>query len=146
MFRKIVCFRAAVAVTGGVFCDIVVVDNIMEGYVTVAEAARRLDRSIEQVRRYLREGKLPGRRIGLQWFIEEGALDGWAPQRRAAGVSEAVATYEARSMETKEKKKKTEPLISEETFRRIDEVRERIRSRSGEFDVVAMIRQDREEH
>ena len=117
----------------------------MEGFVTVAEAARRLDRSIEQVRRYLREGRLPGRRIGLQWFIEEGALEGWAPQRRAAGVSEAVATYEAGPMETKEKKK-AEPLISEELFRKIDEVRERIRARSGEFDVVAMVRQDREEH
>jgi len=145
LFRKIVWFRAAVAVIGGAFCDIVVVDNIMEGYVTVAEAARRLDRSIEQVRRYLREGRLPGRRIGLQWFIEEGALEGWAPQRRVAGVSEAVATYEAGPMDTKEKKK-AEPLISEETWKRIDALREAIRKESGEFDVVAMLRKDREEH
>jgi len=117
----------------------------MEGFVTVAEAARRLDRSIEQVRRYLREGKLPGRRIGLQWFIEEGALEGWAPQRRAAGVSEAVATYEAGPMETKEKKK-AEPLISEETWKRIDALREAIRKESGGFDAVEAVRRDREEH
>lgn len=122
----------------------VVEDNIMDGYVTVAEAARRLDRSNEQVRRYLREGRLAGRRIGLQWFIEEGALDGWAPQRRAAGVSEATATYEVRPMETKEEK--AEPLISEETWKRIDALREAIRKESGEFDVVAMVRKDREEH
>jgi excisionase family DNA binding protein len=126
-------------------CDIVVDDNIMEGYVTVAEAARRLNRSIEQVRRYLREGKLPGRRIGLQWFIEEQALEGWAPRGRAAGVSEAVAKYEAGTMETKEKMK-AEPLISEETWKRIDALREAIRKESGEFDVVAMVRKDREEH
>jgi len=138
-------FRAAVAVTGLAVRDIVVDDNIMEGYVTVAEAARRLDRSIEQVRRYLREGKLPGRRIGLQWFIEEGALEGWAPPRRAAGVSEAVATYEARPMETKEKKK-AEPLISEETWKRIDALREKIRGESGGFDAVEAVRRDREEH
>ena len=117
----------------------------MEGYVTVAEAARRLDRSIEQVRRYLREGRLPGRRIGLQWFIEEGALEGWAPRRRVAGVSEAVATYEAGPMETKDKKK-AEPLISEDTWRRIDALRENIRRESGGFDAVEAVRRDREEH
>lgn len=48
-----------------------------QGLVTVAEAAKRLDRSTEQVRRYLREGRLRGRRIGGQWFIERPALDGF---------------------------------------------------------------------
>jgi excisionase family DNA binding protein len=43
--------------------------------ITVAEAAQRLERSTEQVRRYLREGRLTGRRIGGQWFIEEAALE-----------------------------------------------------------------------
>ena len=43
----------------------------LEGMITVAEAASRLQRSTEQVRRYLREGKLPGQRIGNQWFVEE---------------------------------------------------------------------------
>jgi len=41
---------------------------------TVADAAVFLDRSSEQVRRYLREGRLDGRRIGGQWFIDQGAL------------------------------------------------------------------------
>ena len=44
------------------------------GLLTVADAAAELSRSTEQVRRYLREGRLRGRRIGGQWFIEEGAL------------------------------------------------------------------------
>lgn len=43
--------------------------------ISVADAARRLDRSTEQVRRYLREGRLTGRRIGGQWFIERPMLD-----------------------------------------------------------------------
>ncbi|MCC6790683.1 MAG: helix-turn-helix domain-containing protein [Thermomicrobiales bacterium] len=42
---------------------------------TVPDAARILNRSTEQVRRYLREKRLDGRRIGGQWFIERGALD-----------------------------------------------------------------------
>ena len=42
---------------------------------SVAEAARRLERSTEQVRRYLREGRLGGRRMGGQWFIEAATLD-----------------------------------------------------------------------
>src|SRR6187549_1799383 len=46
-----------------------------QGLVTVPDAARLLTRSTEQVRRYLREGRLEGRRIGGQWFIERAALD-----------------------------------------------------------------------
>jgi excisionase family DNA binding protein len=41
---------------------------------SVAEAARYLDRSTEQVRRYLREQRLKGRRIGGQWFIKQSDL------------------------------------------------------------------------
>jgi excisionase family DNA binding protein len=60
----------------------------MEGVVdggellTVADAAVRLDRSTEQVRRYLREGRLSGRRIGGQWFIEQQALQVFGEQKR----------------------------------------------------------------
>ncbi len=50
----------------------------LEGMITVAEAARRLNRSIEQVRRYLREGKLRGQRVGGQWFVEETAISAMA--------------------------------------------------------------------
>lgn len=49
---------------------------------TVADAAVRLDRSTEQVRRYLREGRLDGRRIGGQWFIEQKALQAFGQQKR----------------------------------------------------------------
>ncbi len=51
---------------------------------TVADAAVRLDRSTEQVRRYLREGRLRGRRIGGQWFIEQQALQTFGEQKRDA--------------------------------------------------------------
>lgn len=42
---------------------------------SVAETARLLNRSTEQVRRYLREGRLAGRRMGGQWFIEPAAVE-----------------------------------------------------------------------
>ncbi|MDQ3467726.1 MAG: helix-turn-helix domain-containing protein [Chloroflexota bacterium] len=42
---------------------------------SVADAARRLERSTEQVRRYLREGRLAGRRFGGQWFIPVSAVE-----------------------------------------------------------------------
>jgi excisionase family DNA binding protein len=50
---------------------------LMEGQdeLGVAEAARFLDRSTEQVRRYLRENRLKGRRIGGQWFIKRSDLE-----------------------------------------------------------------------
>lgn len=41
---------------------------------SVAETARILKRSTEQVRRYLREGQLAGRRVGGQWFIDPAAV------------------------------------------------------------------------
>jgi excisionase family DNA binding protein len=49
---------------------------------SVSEAARRLERSTEQVRRYLREGRLSGRRIGGQWFIERATLDQFSASMR----------------------------------------------------------------
>jgi len=118
----------------------------MDGYISVNEAARRLGRSLEQVRRHLREGRLPGRRIGGQWFIEADALAGWRPGGRAVPrVSEAVATYEAKPMKTKGTKE-FKPLIDPELLKQIEETAERIRSYAGDIDVVELIRQDREEH
>jgi len=119
----------------------------MEGYVTVDEAARRLGRSIEQVRRYLREGRLRGQRIGGQWFVEESALDEWRAgrTRSPARIGEAVAAYEERAMTTGATNK-NERLISDELSSAIEGLREEIRARSGEFDVVALLRKDREEH
>jgi excisionase family DNA binding protein len=48
---------------------------------TVAETARLLRRSTEQVRRYLREGSLPGRRIGGQWFIHRAEAEAFLLRR-----------------------------------------------------------------
>jgi excisionase family DNA binding protein len=91
----------------------------LEGMITVAEAARRLNRSTEQVRRYLREGKLKGQRIGNQWFVEERTLE--APRDK--------------------------PLVPAELVERIRRRREAIRKRIGhDFDVVELIRQSREGH
>lgn len=49
---------------------------------SVGDAAKRLERSTEQVRRYLREGRLKGQRIGGQWFIERTTLDSFAASSR----------------------------------------------------------------
>lgn len=49
---------------------------------TVAETARLLRRSTEQVRRYLREGSLPGQRVGGQWFIHHADAEAFLPGRK----------------------------------------------------------------
>lgn len=49
---------------------------------TVAQAARVLERSTEQVRRYLRENRLDGQRIGGQWFIDRADLQKFADTAR----------------------------------------------------------------
>lgn len=51
------------------------------GLLTVAETARLLQRSTEQVRRYLREGTLPGRRLGGQWFVHAADAQAFLQQR-----------------------------------------------------------------
>src|SRR3990172_1014205 len=118
--------------------------NEPEGMITVQEAARRLNRSIEQVRRYLREGKLKGRRIGQQWFIDEASLAGRpfrypAPKPGALRIAEPAAVLERTTMD-----RKTTTLMRE-----IDAGREAIRRRLGRdltADAVEMVRVDREEH
>ena len=42
---------------------------------TVPEAARKVGRDPETVRRWIRSGKLPSRKIGTQHFIEENDLE-----------------------------------------------------------------------
>jgi excisionase family DNA binding protein len=44
--------------------------------ITVPEAARRLRRNPETVRRWIREGKLPSRKVGTQHVIEEADIEG----------------------------------------------------------------------
>jgi excisionase family DNA binding protein len=38
---------------------------------TVPEAARRVDRDPETIRRWIRSGRLPSRRVGTQYIIDE---------------------------------------------------------------------------
>jgi excisionase family DNA binding protein len=54
-----------------------------QNLISVGDAAKRLERSTEQVRRYLREGRLKGQRIGGQWFIDRSTLDAFASARRS---------------------------------------------------------------
>ncbi len=46
---------------------------------TVPEAARRIGRNPETIRRWIRAGKLPARKIGTQHLIEESDLDAVTP-------------------------------------------------------------------
>lgn len=63
---------------------------------TVPEAARRVGRNPETVRRWIRAGKLPATRIGTQHVIEEDDLARAAGLRRAgrsARIGETIAVY-----------------------------------------------------
>ena len=93
-----------------------------KGMITVAEAAKRMNRSIEQVRRKLREGKLKGQRIGNQWFVEEDSLTYARPARK--------------------------PLIPPAVMEEVRAVAQRIAEQNPGyvFDPVEMVRRSREEH
>ena len=57
---------------------------------TVPEAARRIQRNPETIRRWIREGKLEAQRVGTQYLIDEADL----PGSRGARIREAAAPYE----------------------------------------------------
>ena len=86
---------------------------------TVAEVARYLGRSIEQVRRYLREARLEGYRVGNQWFVP-------AP---------ALAAFSGESADKEERMN----LIKE-----MQALREELRRKYGYLDVTTWVAEARE--
>ncbi len=69
---------------------------------TVPEAARRASRNPETIRRWIREGKLPARKVGTQHVLEEADLEAYLDETsdrlpisadRAARSSESAAPY-----------------------------------------------------
>ena len=112
----------------------------LDGMITVAEAAKRLGRSLEQVRRYLREGKLKGQRIGGQWFVEEASLPlRYQPSR---GTDQRIREVSVVMEAPKLTKEELDDLI-----RLIDENREAIRRRLGHgLDISRLIQESREGH
>ena len=49
---------------------------MLQRMLTVPQAAKRTRRNPETIRRWIREGRLPARKIGSQHVIEEADLDG----------------------------------------------------------------------
>lgn len=49
-----------------------------EDYLTVRDAARRLNIHPESVRRLIRQGKLPARKFANTWLIERAVLEQFA--------------------------------------------------------------------
>ena len=85
------------------------------------QVAQRIGRSTEQVRRYLREGKLKGQRVGNQWLVDASSLGALTGERR--------------------------PLVLPELMEEIARGREAIFKRNHiVFDVVQLLREERESH
>lgn len=84
------------------------------------DVARELNRSLEQVRRYVREGKLPAQKLGMQWFVERKDLDAF--KGAPTGILRKEALAEA------------------------DALRESIRKRVGNIDVLKLLDESREGH
>ncbi len=84
---------------------------------TLQEVARELGRSLEQVRRYVREGKLPARKVGMQWFVSRRALDDFIGSGGRARELDVSARAKA--------------------------LRERIKARAGLLDVVELLKESR---
>lgn len=62
---------------------------------TVPEAARRAGRDPETIRRWIRGGKLPSRKVGTQHVIEERDLDAAMIERRSLPVPAEWTSFES---------------------------------------------------
>ena len=53
-----------------------------EDKLTLHEVALELARSLEQVRRYVREGKLPAEKLGMRWFVDRATMEAFKAATR----------------------------------------------------------------
>jgi hypothetical protein len=87
---------------------------------TLLEVSRELGRSLEQVRRYVREGKLPAQKLGMQWFVTRCDLEAFKSNGgRATG---------------------------EDVLARATAIREKIQNRVGLIDVLELLEESRRSH
>ncbi len=114
----------------------------LEGYVTVNAAARRIGRSTEQVRRYLREGKLAGKRIGGQWFIREAALLYRTQQEE---MNEMIRRESGPAGDSPGITTKARAEVFERINRRREDIRRRWEGLGISVDAVKLIREIRDE-
>ena len=87
---------------------------------TLRDVARELARSLEQVRRYVREGKLPAQKLGMQWFVDRRALEAF---KGATGTAPG-----------------------EDVLVRARALRETIKRRVGRIDVTGLLDESRRSH
>jgi excisionase family DNA binding protein len=71
----------------------------MGNILTIEQAAKMLQLNPQVVRQYLREGKLPGRKIGRHWRVDENELFGSTQDRVAPGSEIARRKWLALSQE-----------------------------------------------
>ncbi len=109
-------------------------DNLKD-YITVREAAKRMGRSTEQIRRYLRDGKLVGQRIGGQWFIREQAA---LYKVRGQEETDVTMYYNLDSSNYRSE-------IFERMNRRREEIRKRWEKLGAAVNVVDLLEEIREE-
>ena len=114
----------------------------LAGHITVNEAARRMGRSTEQVRRYLREGRLPGKRLGGQWFIRETAL---LYRTREEEMSDMTRRELGPSWDLPDMATRARLEVYERINRRREGIRRRWETLGISVDAAGLVREIREE-
>lgn len=88
---------------------------------TVEQVAEMLQLNPQVVRQYLREGKLPGRKIGRHWRVWEEDVSGYMRQLRQSPAMEASMVHETAAKYEPERDWKD--LTQEERIERLKSVR-----------------------
>lgn len=97
------------------------ITNTNKDMMSLNEVSKDLNRSLEQVRRYVREGKLHAHKIGLQWFVPRSDLKKFISSLQDKNIEELDIVERARA------------------------VREKIKAEYGEMDGLEILDDIREE-
>lgn len=90
--------------------------------ITVPEAARRVGRNPETIRRWIWSGKLPSDKVGTQHLVEEGDLERIAPGRGDSLLAERWQEW----VKMVEQANRETPVPSG-TFRSLEDVFDEVR-------------------
>lgn len=60
----------------------------LTGYISVPDAAQKLDFHVEHVRRLLRQKELVGKKVGYMWFVSEESIKEYSETKKRKTNSE----------------------------------------------------------
>jgi hypothetical protein len=97
-----------------VWAEVVILNAIRDGYITVAEAAKLSGRGIKMIARLCQTDKLPGaEKIGNTWLIPRTSIESYTPGKRGRRAKKETLAAELAGIRAELKHSKEEGINCE---------------------------------